>query len=128
MKFTAKYCESMALLLLALVVSAPALSKVDSVRVEKSERKLYLHNGDDVVRSYDISLGGTPIGHKTTEGDQKTPEGTYTLNWRNPNSRYHLSIQISYPNDADIEQASERGVSPGGAVSGASGASAWAER
>ena len=108
--------RSLAAFVVSLVVSLPVEAKVDAVRVEKSERKLYLHNGEIVVRAYDVSLGDSPIGHKTTEGDEKTPEGTYVLNWRNPNSRFHLSIQISYPNEADIEQARERGVSPGGEI------------
>ena len=111
-----KEIKSLAVVLFAVLANDAAASIVDAVRVEKSERKMYLHSGDEVIRAYEISLGDSPRGHKTTEGDEKTPEGTYTLNWRNPNSRYHLSIQISYPNDADVKQARERGVSPGGHI------------
>ncbi len=107
---------SLAIALLAFIANDAVASIVDAVRVEKSERKMYLHSGDQIIRSYEVSLGDSPRGHKTTEGDEKTPEGTYVLNWRNPNSRYHLSIQISYPNEADVRQARERGVSPGGAI------------
>ena len=105
-----------ATLIYTLVATPAVASIVDAVLVEKSERKLYLYSGDRVVRAYDVSLGESPVGHKTTEGDEKTPEGTYEINWRNPNSRFHLSIQISYPNEDDLEQARERGVSPGGLI------------
>ncbi len=108
--------KSLAAVFLAFLANDAVASIVDAVRVDKSERKMYLHSGDHIVRSYEISLGDSPRGHKTTEGDERTPEGTYFLNWRNPNSRFHLSIQISYPNEADIKQAHERGVSPGGAI------------
>ncbi len=89
---------------------------VDQVVVNKTERTLRLLSGDTVVRQYDISLGDEPTGHKTREGDEKTPEGDYLLDYRNPNSRYHKSIHISYPNSADKRQAQEGGYSPGGDI------------
>ena len=69
-----------------------------------------------LVRTYYIALGFSPRGHKTTEGDGKTPEGLYRIDARNPNSSFHLSLRISYPNAKDRAQARRRGVSPGGQI------------
>ena len=55
-------------------------------------------------------------GHKYDEGDGRTPEGTYLIDRRNPNSKFHLSIGISYPNAVDRAQASRSGKSPGGDI------------
>lgn len=90
--------------------------EVTQLLVMKSERKLYLLNKRAVLRVYDIELGFAPEGHKTTEGDGKTPEGTYWIDRRNPNSAFHLSLGISYPNQQDRAQARARGVSPGGDI------------
>lgn len=95
---------------------AAVSAAVTRVVVNKAERQLLLYAGDQLVRRYPVSLGDAPVGHKTTEGDERTPEGDYRLDWRNPNSRYHRSIHISYPNAADRAQAKERGVSPGGDI------------
>ncbi len=91
-------------------------SRVDYVRVVKSERMLELRSRESVVRSYDIALGGDPVGHKQQEGDERTPEGRYFLDWRNPNSGYYRSIHISYPNAADRAAAAAAGVDPGGMI------------
>ncbi len=93
--------------------STPSVSEV---LVRKHERRLYLMDGDDVVRSYRISLGDSPNGHKLSEGDERTPEGRYTLDWRNPNSDFHKSIHISYPNDKDRSLAHAWGLNPGGSI------------
>lgn len=103
-------------LLLAPAWAEPAQPTVTRVVVNKSERQLLLYAGDELVRHYPIRLGDAPLGHKTTEGDERTPEGDYRLDYRNPNSRYHLSIHISYPNAADRAQATQRGVSAGGDI------------
>ncbi|MBA3562760.1 MAG: L,D-transpeptidase family protein [Gammaproteobacteria bacterium] len=88
----------------------------DRVVVKKSERKLYLMKGDEVMKSYDVRLGKQPVGHKQEEGDLRTPEGVYRLGRRNSSSSYFLSIQVSYPNEQDRAGARERGVAPGGAI------------
>ena len=89
---------------------------VRSVLVDKSDRKLYLLRDGKVYRQYAISLGGMPRGAKQRAGDLKTPEGNYTLDWRNPNSRFYKSIHISYPNEQDRLRAAQRGVDPGGDI------------
>lgn len=68
------------------------------------------------VRSYRISLGENPVGHKQREGDERTPEGDYLLDWRNPNSSFYKSIHISYPNAQDRARALGRGLNPGGMI------------
>jgi hypothetical protein len=70
---------------------------VDLVRVVKSERRLELLSKGVVVRTYGIALGGDPVGAKRREGDGRTPEGSYVLDWRNPDSVAYKSIHISYP-------------------------------
>jgi len=101
---------------LLLVAPLAFADSVSLVRVEKSERKMFLEANGQILKSYDISLGDEPEGHKTQEGDERTPEGHYMLNWRNPQSSYYLSIHISYPNNQDKAQATSRGVSPGGDI------------
>ncbi|RAZ80332.1 L,D-transpeptidase family protein [Mesorhizobium atlanticum] len=90
--------------------------KVDLVRVAKSNRQLQLIGGDKILRSYSIALGGDPVGQKHREGDERTPEGRYMLDWRNPDSVAHKSIHISYPNADDIAAAKALGVDPGGSI------------
>ena len=90
--------------------------RADAVLVDKSERRLFLLRGGKILKAYPIGLGFTPDGHKQQEGDGRTPEGTYVLDWRNPKSRFYLSIHISYPNAADRARAAARGVSPGGEI------------
>lgn len=93
------------------------LPKIAKVEVYKSERRMALLDSEgNEVKSYSVNLGFAPLGHKEQQGDGKTPEGVYTLNWKNSESQYHLSIHISYPNAADKERARELGVSPGGDI------------
>lgn len=88
----------------------------DRVLVDKSERRLYLLHRDRVVQSYDVALGERPRGDKLWEGDGRTPEGDYVLDWRNPDSDYFLSLHVSYPNRRDQRRAERLGVTPGGAI------------
>jgi murein L,D-transpeptidase YafK len=89
---------------------------VTEVQVHKADRKMYLLHEGRVLKSYDMALGFTPGGHKRFEGDGKTPEGLYYITHRNPNSNYHLSLGISYPNDADRAFAAALGKPPGGDI------------
>ncbi len=95
---------------------AEPLPRADAVLVQKSERKLYLIKDGKPYREYRAAFGANPQGHKKQEGDERTPEGEYILDWRNANSAYHLSIHVSYPNREDKAQATARGVSPGGMI------------
>ncbi len=93
--------------------SSSSAEPVDLVVVIKSRRVLYLYSGGLVVQQFPISLGGHPVGDKRRRGDQRTPEGFYTLDWRNPHSEFYRSLHISYPNARDRARARARGVDPG---------------
>ena len=89
---------------------------VTLVEVHKADRKMYLISGSQVLETYEIALGYAAVGPKQFEGDGKTPEGSYYISHRNPNSAYHLSVGISYPNDADRAFAKANGKEPGGDI------------
>lgn len=88
----------------------------DHVIVYKSQRRMVLMHGDSILRTYKISLGLNPVGDKERAGDFRTPEGHYYLTRRNPRSDFFLSIQVSYPNEADVREARRNGWDPGGAI------------
>lgn len=91
-------------------------AQVDLVKIDKSDRKMYLFDGDELIKEYRISLGANPKGHKEKEGDEKTPEGTYTLDFIKKDSTFYRAMHISYPNENDIQNAKNNGVNPGGSI------------
>jgi len=91
-------------------------ANADRVVVYKRERKLVLLSQGKELRSYKIALGSEPVGPKARQGDHRTPEGVYTLDSRNPNSRFYKAFHISYPNSRDIAAAKKSGVSAGGDI------------
>jgi murein L,D-transpeptidase YafK len=90
--------------------------KADLVTVIKSERKLYLSHKGKILKTFNIALGGNPVGHKKVQGDQKTPEGYYRLDYLKLDSSFYKALHISYPNTKDCCNAQEAGKSPGGAI------------
>lgn len=96
-------------------MAVPA-ERADEVLIVKSTRALHLLRDGRTIKRYAISLGGSPVGHKVREGDQRTPEGRYEIDWRNPNSVAHLSLHISYPDKKDIAAAKAANVDPGGNI------------
>ena len=119
----------MRLLLLALAFGIPAIAEAkfppdllpkaeqaDAIHVYKSLRRMELLRDGNVIKRYRIALGDAPVGHKRQQGDERTPEGEYRITYRNPQSRFHLSLRVSYPNEADRRQARARGVDPGGDI------------
>jgi murein L,D-transpeptidase YafK len=108
-------------LLAGVAVVGPAaalnpLETADRVVVRKAERKLYLMKDGRALRTFKVALGLRPDGPKLREGDFRTPEGSYRLVERNPNSDFFLSIRVSYPNDDDVRRARSIGVRPGGQI------------
>ncbi len=112
----------------ALFVAALALSgcaskfksyegpEVTRVLVFKQDRRMYLMHHDAVLKAYEIDLGFAPTGDKKISGDGRTPEGSYTIDRRNPESSYHLSVGINYPNEVDRAEAMALGFAPGGDI------------
>jgi murein L,D-transpeptidase YafK len=92
------------------------LPTVDRVVVHKGERRLLLLHGGNIVRSYRVQLGLSPVGQKQRSGDFRTPEGSYRLERRNPRSDYFLSIKVSYPNQTDLRRARVRHWDTGGSI------------
>lgn len=106
-------------LYIALLMLAPVFATakpVDLVVVYKSKHLMQLKRDGRVVKSYKVVFGKDPVGHKQYEGDQRTPEGRYTLNYKKADSTYYRAIQISYPNRADRARAARMGRSPGGSI------------
>jgi murein L,D-transpeptidase YafK len=124
-----KHLRKMILLLIILIApvilgayyfyagkALPKGKEVDRLMVYKSKRQMQAYNGEELLKTYTISLGKNPVGHKQFEGDNKTPEGIYTINDRNPNSAYYKNLGVSYPNDEDKAAAEKLGKSPGGHI------------
>lgn len=96
--------------------SAPGLARADFVLVEKSRHRMTLMYGGEPIRSYSVSLGRGGSDPKQREGDGRTPEGRYVIDWRNPSSKFHLSLHVSYPNAHDRQNARRLGAAPGGSI------------
>jgi murein L,D-transpeptidase YafK len=91
----------------------PRDSTADRVLVEKSARRLTLLRDGKALKTYRIALGGAPDGPKQYEGDQRTPEGIYSIDFHKPDSDYHLALHISYPEQRDIDRAAVEGRTAG---------------
>lgn len=94
----------------------PQQRTVEKVLVIKSARQLQLISAGEPFKSYRISLGKQPNGPKQREGDKRTPEGLYWLDWRKVSDRYNLAMHVSYPNVSDAARARREGVEPGGMI------------
>jgi murein L,D-transpeptidase YafK len=90
--------------------------RADRIVVYKGRREMLLLRGESILRNYSVVLGREPVGRKEREGDGRTPEGRYVIDWRNPKSRFYLSLHISYPNEIDRARAAELGIDPGGDI------------
>ena len=104
------------LLFLALITGASAQPRIVEVVVLKRQHKLLLMSGNQVVKSYDVALGSGGLAPKQRQGDHRTPEGLYTIDYRNPASRFHRALHISYPQPDDLHRARQLGVNPGGDI------------
>jgi murein L,D-transpeptidase YafK len=92
------------------------IGKANLVKIDKSDRTMQLLRNEKIIATYKIALGDNPKGHKQQEGDERTPEGRYIIDWRNPKSGYFLSLHISYPNAHDTARAKAAGYAPGGMI------------
>ena len=99
-----------------LLLASARAQVVDSIRIEKSERRMKLMSGESVVQEYKVALGSEPLGAKRCQGDGQTPEGEYVISGRNSASSFHLSLRVSYPSEEDKKKAQELGCQPGGDI------------
>lgn len=94
----------------------PSNVKIDHLIVFKSKRQLLAYADGKLLKTYKISIGLQPNGDKEFQGDNRTPEGTYLINDKNPNSICHKNLGISYPNNDDIKHAKRLGKPAGGDI------------
>ena len=88
----------------------------DSIVIEKKARRLTLYHQGRALRSYRVALGANPVGDKRIMGDQRTPEGLFSIDGKNEKSDFHLALHISYPDSSHRARAEALGVSPGGDI------------
>ena len=100
-----------------MFLSVSAYAEIaDKIIVSKTDKVLYLQNNNKVFASYPVVFGGNPEGHKEQEGDNKTPEAEYIIDFKKEDSAYFKALHISYPNEQDKANAKAKGVSPGGDI------------
>ncbi len=104
------------ILIFLLPAICPGFQKADNVVVIKSESRMMLYARGEVIKAYHVVFGANPEGHKMQEGDERTPEGKYVLDYKKSDSAFYRAIHISYPNSSDRKAARKRGVDPGGAI------------
>ncbi|KAA0693235.1 hypothetical protein DT594_15285 [Halopseudomonas laoshanensis] len=109
-----RYILGLAMLL--AILPAQAAPTIDKVLVHKAERRLEVISAGQVIKQYRISLGRQPLGHKQQQGDQRTPEGIYSIDWRHESPQFNLSLHLDYPNLKDRTAAYKQGVDPGGMI------------
>jgi murein L,D-transpeptidase YafK len=102
--------------LMLTIVSTSCFADIDLVKIDKSERRMYLLEKEKIVKEYHVACGDNPKGHKEKEGDEKTPEGIYTLDYKKEDSSFYRAMHISYPNQADLDNAKSKGFSAGGLI------------
>jgi murein L,D-transpeptidase YafK len=89
---------------------------VDSIAIHKEAREMQVFRKNVLLKTYTVHLGINPVGPKRCAGDYKTPEGLYFINCKNPNSQFHKSLGVSYPNVTDRQRSAKVGLSPGGDI------------
>ena len=94
-------------------LSGPTLAKADQIVVYKSKRMMYLMRQGHILEKFRVALGKNPVGHKMESGDNRTPEGNYTIDMKNKDSSYFLSLRISYPDGGDADVANTLQIPPG---------------
>jgi len=98
------------------IVGLKGMITADSIVVEKSKHTLTLYQAGLAVRTYEVALGKQPTGDKLRIGDNRTPEGLFRIDYKNPQSKFHMALHISYPDAAHLQRANALGVAPGGDI------------
>lgn len=94
----------------------PTGTIADRIVIDKSDRTLKIFRAGRELKTYLVALGRNPVGAKEQEGDGRTPEGEYKIDFRKKDSAFHRALHISYPTPAERARAQTRGVSPGGDI------------
>ena len=95
-----------AILLCALGVARAAdTPRIDRIVVEKASHTLTLYSQGHVLKTYRVAIGVGAPGQKVSAGDDRTPEGSYIVDSKNPKSDFHRALHISYPNAGDRARA-----------------------
>lgn len=101
----------------AVEQAMPPLPEIERIVVDKSDRRMELYAQGRLVHVIaGLQLGDAPVGPKRFEGDERTPEGQFTIDYGNPNSAYHLSLHIDYPRPEHVAFARSQGRSAGGLI------------
>ena len=90
--------------------------RFDTLVIEKKARRMTAWSQGKQYREYRVALGPNAVGPKRVQGDRKTPEGRYRVDGKNPHSRYHKNLGVSYPEARDRKNAAALGKSPGGDI------------
>jgi murein L,D-transpeptidase YafK len=98
------------------MIGVKGVLAADSIVVEKSKHMLTLYQAGFPVRTYGVALGKEPTGDKQRIGDNRTPEGIFRIDFKNPQSKFHMALHISYPDAAHLQRANALGVAPGGDI------------
>ena len=114
--FTVIMLSLLSIIIWSQYQTPPPQGKADKIIVEKSVRQLSLYAQGQLLKTYNVSLGFQPEGKKQQESDGRTPEGVYAIDYKNPDSHYHLSLHVSYPDANDSKNAEKLGVSAGGNI------------
>jgi len=101
---------------ISLFLANISFAGVNLVKVDKSSNRMYLMDDETIIKEYYVAFGGNPKGHKQQEGDEKTPEGRYNLDYKKEASAFYRAMYVSYPNTQDKQAAKNLGVSPGGFI------------
>jgi murein L,D-transpeptidase YafK len=111
-KTTVKALRILALLVLAIALTRlTENSMIAKIVVSKSQRLLTAYGTDGrILRTFPVIVGRESAGAKEREGDERTPEGEYYVCFKNPQSRFHLSLGLSYPSLADAERGLASGM------------------
>ncbi len=100
--------------------TGPTISKIsvtiDSICIDKSSRSLMAYQDNILLKTYTVSLGGNPIGHKVQKDDKRTPEGQYRIKNKTTQTNFHKTLILSYPNEKDKREAKKKGVDPGSGI------------
>jgi len=113
---SAFFCALILSPLISPSLRAQVAKSADRIVIVKSARTMTLMSHGEILKSYEVALGTVPVGEKERAGDHKTPEGLYTVDWKNAGSKFHKALHVSYPNAADRERARRMGVPPGGDI------------